>query len=74
MDDAESVHGDNVGDVNDFHDVDWDQMGSTGEIQLPSLVGGVAFHVTSTMLQLLQLKGLFGGQAIRIPISIFEIS
>lgn len=32
MDDAGSVHGDNVGEANDFHDVDWDQVGSTGAI------------------------------------------
>lgn len=32
MDDAGSVHGDNMGDINDFHNVDWNQVDSTGAI------------------------------------------
>lgn len=32
MDDAGSVHGDNIRDLNDVHDVDWDHLGNTGAI------------------------------------------
>lgn len=41
MDDAGSMHGNNIGDVNDFQDVERDQVGSTREIKLPPLTGGV---------------------------------
>lgn len=49
-DDAGSIHGVNVGEANDFQDINVDHVGSTREIQLPSLAGGIVFHVTSTML------------------------
>lgn len=37
MEDDGSVHADNVGDVNDFQNVDWNQVGSTGAIWLPPI-------------------------------------
>lgn len=40
-------------------DVDIDGAGTTGAIVLPSFPHGVKFTITSTMLQMLNLKGLF---------------
>lgn len=40
------------------------ELGVTQEICLPLKIRNVMFQVTSPMLHLLQIKGLFGGQAI----------
>ncbi|KAH0712190.1 hypothetical protein KY289_008149 [Solanum tuberosum] len=43
--------------------VDLDGAGATGAIVLPALPPGVKFTITSTMIQLLNLKGMFRGAA-----------
>ncbi|KAK4717873.1 hypothetical protein R3W88_016211 [Solanum pinnatisectum] len=40
-------------------DVDLDRARATGAIVLPALPPGVKFTITSTMIQLLNLKGMF---------------
>ncbi|PHT52942.1 hypothetical protein CQW23_07404 [Capsicum baccatum] len=47
----------------DDDDDDMDGVGATGSIIPPPLANGDKFNITSTMIQLLQLKGLFGGLA-----------
>ncbi|KAH0743086.1 hypothetical protein KY290_031079 [Solanum tuberosum] len=42
-------------------DADLDRAGATGAIVLPTLPPGVKFTITSTMIQLLNLKGMFRG-------------
>uniref|UniRef100_M1DTG9 Integrase core domain containing protein n=1 Tax=Solanum tuberosum TaxID=4113 RepID=M1DTG9_SOLTU len=68
-----SVNGSNASqlwlndDIGDLHDVNVDLVGNAGAIRLPLIVGNSIFHVTSTMLQLLRMKGLFGGLAHEDP-------
>ena len=48
---------------------DDDHLGDTGRasaIRLLPMVGNTKFHVTSTMLHLLQMKGMFGGQSYEV--------
>ncbi|PHT29632.1 Zinc finger A20 and AN1 domain-containing stress-associated protein 2 [Capsicum baccatum] len=47
----------------DDDDDDLDGAGATGDIIPPPLALGAKFNITSTMIQLIQLKGLFGGLA-----------
>ncbi|KAK4709684.1 hypothetical protein R3W88_004197 [Solanum pinnatisectum] len=47
----------------DEDDLDLDGAGASGAIVLPALPPGVKFSITSTMIQLLNLKGMFRGAA-----------
>ncbi|PHT34704.1 hypothetical protein CQW23_26504 [Capsicum baccatum] len=47
----------------DDDDDDLDGAGATGDIIPPPLAPGAKFNITSTMILLFQLKGLFGGLA-----------
>lgn len=50
-------HQDDICNLNHVNEVT--QVDGVGAICLPQIMGNIVFHLTSMMLQLLQMKGLF---------------
>ncbi|KAH0765019.1 hypothetical protein KY285_000890 [Solanum tuberosum] len=55
--------------IYDEDDADLDGAGATGAIVLPALPPGVKLTITSTMIQLLNLKAMFRGAVVMMQIS-----
>uniref|UniRef100_M1D9I0 Uncharacterized protein n=1 Tax=Solanum tuberosum TaxID=4113 RepID=M1D9I0_SOLTU len=64
-------HQDDIGNLKDVNDPI--HLGGVGAIRLPPVERNTVFHFTGTMLHLLKMNKLYGGIAMRIPMSIFEI-
>jgi len=55
-DSSHYMHEDQMGDVNDMH---MNVIATNGAIRLSPTTGRAMFHVTGTMLQLLQMREMF---------------
>lgn len=57
----------NDDDIGNINNTNWDKLGCAIAIWLPPLASNEIFYLTSNMLLLLQLKGLFTGLAHEDP-------